>query len=287
MLKDVKVAAIQTIVLQDKESGERQVTRLVEQAVLGGARIVGLPEDCIAPSLEMKAGYDPFTFLSGLAKKHQIYLFGATMYQEKESLRNVGFIFDPEGVLLARHNKTVLTPLEEAVGLIPGNSLSVFKTEFGTTALLVCKDAFHRYAAWYFEELRKAHVDIVLAPSYSLTVTKRSVSLWTNSLIALANWFDMYIVAPGTIGDNTTDFPSFGHALIISPLDGVLSEGSLDKEEILEALLKVKALMEVRNTYGAKWQPKEPPEVSISAWSVGSRSSTETDPRKMRVSKTQ
>lgn len=80
-----------------------------------------------------------------------------------------------------------------------------------------------------------------------------------DSLKALAKWFDMYIVAPGTIGANATQYPSFGHALIICLNRVVLAEGSFDKEEILRATLDTKSLEEIRNTYGSLWQPSEIP----------------------------
>lgn len=85
----------------------------------------------------------------------------------------------------------------------------------------------------------------------------------STSLKALAKWFDVYIVAPETIGPNSTQYPSFGHALIICPKRVVLAEGSFDKEEVLKATLDVKSLEDIRSTYGAKWQPKKVPEVKI------------------------
>ena len=130
-------------------------------------------------------------------------------------------------------------------------------------SILVCKDSFHRYAAWFFDKLRKAGADIVLIPSYSLNVSKRSTELWTDSLKALAKWFDVYIVAPGTIGSNATPYPSFGHALIICPNRVTLAEGSSDREEVLRATLDVKSLEEIRNTYGSLWQPKDVPSVDV------------------------
>ena len=125
------------------------------------------------------------------------------------------------------------------------------------------KDTFHRYAPWFFNELRKSAADIVLVPSYSLNVSKRSIELWVDSLKAQAKWFDLYIVAPGTIGKNLTAFPSFGHSLIICPNRVVLAEGSTDKEEILTAKLDVESLETVRKTVGALWQPETVPAFTV------------------------
>ena len=264
MLKDIKVAALQMQVPRNKEEGEKQIAELVAVASKGGVDMVGLSEDCVARNSEVRDGYDPLIFLSKIAKENNVYLFGATAtLDENGKMYNTGFVFDREGNLITTHNKIVLTPPEEEGGMTPGDKLTVFDTEFGKMALLVCKDSFHRYAAWFFDKIRKAGADIVLVPSYSLNVSPRSIDLWVDSLKALAKWFDLYIIAPGTVGTNSTDYPSFGHALIMCPNRDVLAEGSFDKVETLTATLDVKSLEDIRNTYGAKWQPKSVPEAKV------------------------
>ncbi len=259
MKKDIKVVAIQAKVPTSRNVGEPQIKRLVEEALKEPVDMLGLPEDCLVTFKEIESGYKPLDFLSSVAKEYKVYLFGATLVKENDGLHNRGFLFDRDGKLVSFHDKIVLTPPEEEDGLIAGETLEVFDTEFGKMAILVCKDSFHRYAAWFFDKVRKAGADIVLIPSYSLNISKRSIELWVDSLKALAKWFDMYIVAPGTIGANATQYPSFGHALIICPNRVVLAEGSFDKEEILRATLDTKSLEEIRNTYGSLWQPSEIP----------------------------
>jgi predicted amidohydrolase len=263
MKKDLKVAAIQARVPKSKDEGEAQITRLVKEVLKEPVDMIGLPEDCVASYSDITSGYKALEFLSSVAKKNKVYLFGATGVMGEDGMHNRGFLFDRTGKLVATHDKVILTPPEEKDGLIAGKSIEVFDTEFGKMALLVCKDSFHRYAAWFFDKLRRAGADIILIPSYSLNVSKRSVELWVDSLKALSKWFDVYIVAPGTIGKNATDYPSFGHALIVCPNRVILAEGSFDKEEVLRATLDVKSLEEIRNTYGSKWQPKDVPKVKI------------------------
>jgi len=263
MKKDLKVSAIQAKIPTSTKEGEEQILRFVSEVMKDPVDIIGLPEDCIAKWDDIMNGYKPLEFLSKVAKDNKIYLFGATIVKEENKIRNVGFVFDREGKLICKHYKIVLTPDEVKDGIIPGNTIEVFDTEFGKMSLLVCKDSFHRYASWFFDKIKRTGVDIVLIPSYSLNVSKRSTDLWVDSLKALAKWFDLYIIAPGTVGKNTTEYSSFGHALIICPNRGVLEEGSYDKEEILRATLDIKNLEEIRNTYGALWQPKDAPTVDI------------------------
>lgn len=264
MKKGLRVVILQAKVPNSKEKGEEQILRLVKEAVTEPVDMVGLPEDCVAPLKEVRESYKPLAFLSFVAKENKIYLFGANTVREKNGIiYNTGFLFNKAGRLVARHNKVILTPPEENDGITPGKTLEVFDTEFGKMAILVCKDSFHRYAAWFFDKLRRAGADIILIPSYSLNVSERSIELWVDSLKALAKWFDVYVVAPGTVGPNSTPYSSFGHALIICPKRVVLAEGSFDKEEILRATLDVKSLEDIRNTYGAKWQPKDVPKIKV------------------------
>lgn len=264
MKKQLKVVAAQMRVPISKDEGEKQIARILREALKESVDMIGLSEDCIASWKDIESGYDPFKFLSKTAKENKVYLFGATVVKDDDGkMRNAGFLFNKNGDLMSRHDKVVLTPPEEEDGLVAGETLEVFDTEFGKMAILVCKDSFHRYAAWFFDKLRKASVDVVLIPSYSLNVSDRSIGLWTDSLLALAKWFDVYIVAPGTIGKNATQYPSFGHAMIICPKRVVLAEGSFDKEELLRATLDPEPLGEIRSTYGSKWQPQDVPEVKM------------------------
>ncbi len=263
MKKDIKVVAIQAFVPKTTKEGEEQVKRLVKEATSQPVDMVGLPEDCVAKFKDVEEGYKPLEFLSNVAKENSIYLFGATLNKEEGLLRNVGFLFDRSGKLISKHYKIVLTPPEEKDGIVPGNQIRVFDTEFGRMSILVCKDSFHRYAAWFFDKIRRAGADVVLIPSYSLNVSRRSSELWVDSLKALAKWFDVYIIAPGTVGENATDFPSFGHALIICPNRVTLAEGSSDKEEILRATLDRNNLEEIRQTYGSLWQPNDVPDITV------------------------
>ena len=262
MKKDLKIAIIQAKIPESTSIGEAQVDRLVKEATQQEVDIVGLPEDCLAKREDIRNGYDAMNYLSNIAKKYGVYLFGATIIKNDDGLHNRGFLFNKQGKMVHVHDKVVLTPPEVDAGLIAGKTIEVFDTEFGKMSILVCKDSFHKYAAWFFDKLRKSGVEIVLVPSYSINVSERSIELWTNLLKALAKWFSVYVLAPGTIGKNDTEWPSFGHALIICPKRVVLAEGSRDREEILRATIDAESLEYIRNS-DVKWQPNEIPEIEV------------------------
>lgn len=265
MLKDLKVAVIQSIVPQNYIKGEDKILRFVNTALFKTVDMVGLPEDCIASLDEIEKGYDPFVFLSSVAKKYETYLFGANLVKEKDGeIYTVGFLINRKGKVLIHQKKIVLTPPAINAGIKYGNTIETVDTEFGKMAILVCKDSFHRYSAWFFDKLMKANVDIVLVPSSSIMVSERSIDLWTDTLKTMSMLFNVFIVAPGTVGINPFDSSkSFGHALVISPQKVVLAEGSESKEEILYATLEKEDLERLRNPEAVKWQPRDVPKFKI------------------------
>lgn len=102
MLKDIRVAVIQAKVPMTKDEGEKQILRLVKEAVSEPVDIVGLPEDCVFPYKEIREGYKPLDFLSKVAKDNGVYLFGAIAVLEGDGLHNKGFLFDRTGRLVAK-----------------------------------------------------------------------------------------------------------------------------------------------------------------------------------------
>lgn len=130
MKKDFKVAVIQAHVPKSTLEGEQQVDRLVKEATSEPVDIVGLPEDCLAKFEDIKNDYDPLCYLSGIAKKYNVYLFGATLVKEGGDLYNRGFFFDREGNLINTHDKVVLTPPEVEDGLKPNTVLKIGNSYF-------------------------------------------------------------------------------------------------------------------------------------------------------------
>lgn len=264
MKKNLKIAIVQASVEKTKEDSEAQVIEMVAKAVKTGGEMIGLPEECIsADYIKSRENYDPLAFLSSVAKKYKVYLFGAVYLNDGKDVDNRGFIFDKKGKLILIHDKVVPTPIEiKNLSVDPGKLLQTVDTEFGRIGMLVCKDSFNRFSPWFFEMFREAGTDIVLIPSYSLYMGKESIDLWVEPLRTQARWFNVFIAAPGTVGSNATPFPSFGHAVIIDPNGEVLAEGSKSKEEILTANLKKSVITEARQE-NKSWQPEKVPNVKI------------------------
>lgn len=262
MKKDLRVAVVQARTPRSSEEGEILIKRLVQKALKEPVDMIGFPEDCVSSVNETKDGYDALEFLSRIAKTYKVYLFGANTTLKNNKIFNTGFLINKNGKLMLRYHKIMLTPLEKDLGISAGDSLKIVDTVFGKIGFLICRDAFHRYNAWFFEKLWKAKVGIVLIPAFSLDFG-RSLAMWLTSLRYASLFFNMYIAAPGTVGKNVTPYQSYGHSLIVSPKEGIIAEGHYDMEEILRGTFSVKLLEDIRKSYGVKWQPNNVPKVKL------------------------
>ncbi len=161
-----------------------QVAELTAEAVDRGAQLVVFPEDCgsallgMLPPVADASGRDvdalvhilagprarvadvlafvgPYveraltaTF-SEVARRTGAYVVaGSAMLPVGGGVRNVAFLFGPDGRLVGRHAKCHLIDLEERWGLQTGDDLEVYETSLGRLAMAVCMDST------YFETFR-------------------------------------------------------------------------------------------------------------------------------------
>lgn len=265
MKKSIKVSAIQFQIQDNLLDSQKKIEKYLQIANVKDSEVIGLPEECLGPLKNYPENFEPLNYLSSIAKNYSVYLFGGVyLWGVNKQKRNVGFLFDPLGKELIIQDKIVLTPPAVNDGYIAGQVINVVDTKLGKLAVLVCKDSFHRYAGWFFDALMKKGVDIVLIPSSSITVSERSINLWTDTLKTMSMLFNVFIVAPGTVGLNIIDnSQAFGNALIVSPQKVVLAQGSQNKEEVLFAELDKDDLERLRSPEAAKWQPEHVPVFQI------------------------
>lgn len=217
--------------------------------------IVLLPEYCAGITKDIKKGFSALEEIKKIAKKYCIHLAGAVIRKENSKLFNVGFLISDEGESLLEYKKTYLAPPEyEQDGISAGNTLRIATTKFGKTAMLICKDTFNKYSEDLYLALRDKQPDIVLVPTWSLLWEERNtIDYIRNSLVRGSYLTNAYFFVSGNLNKETK---SFGHSMIINPLEGLVKEGSRDKEEYLTEKVSFNLLRKVRN-FEEWWQPKE------------------------------
>lgn len=152
----MRVALIQMPVTADREGNLRTAAEKLRQAAAGGADIAVLPEmfccpyenRCFRPYGE-EAGGPAQAMLSQTAAETGMYVVGGSIPElEDGRVYNTCFVYGPDGAQLARHRKAHLFDIDvpggqrfkESDTFSPGDSITTFKTKFGTMGLCICFD---------------------------------------------------------------------------------------------------------------------------------------------------
>ena len=154
-----RVAAVQMASGPSVAGNLEEAARLIEMAVAQGARLVALPEyfaimgmkDTDKVELREREGDGPIQrFLSQTARRHRIWLIGASVPMESPSqgkIYNSCQVYDDDGRMVARYDKIHLFSLDlgkekfaEERTIEPGTQVKVIDSPFGRIGLSVCYD---------------------------------------------------------------------------------------------------------------------------------------------------
>ncbi len=99
-----------------------------------------LPEDySIINTLDDKY----VSLLKEKAKEYNTYIVASIrMRDDNDNLRNAGILIDRNGEIKGVHYKSHLTIGEYEEGMLPGDEIDVYETDFGKVAILICWEHF-------------------------------------------------------------------------------------------------------------------------------------------------
>jgi predicted amidohydrolase len=249
------IAVLQYDVPEKTNDSFVKLDEMVNKAVKLGARLVVAPETAIGDGIEVKeTGVDYFSRLAELAYKHRVYLSTSFYRKIDIGMINQGYIIDPDGKSLLEYKKIYpAKPEVENLSVVAGNEIRVVETEIGKLGMLICKDGFNRYSHFLYEKLGELGAEIICIPSWSIGWKEMNTQEYFKSLYVYGSFASRAYVL---MSDCTnTMFNSFGRSLIVSPIRGVLKEGSIDKEEILIEELDLDEVKKARQ-FDSWWQPK-------------------------------
>jgi deaminated glutathione amidase len=231
----VRVAAVQMVSGPEVAANLEAAGRLIGEAAAAGARLVGLPENFYLIGREdadkVKAreveGDGPIQdFLSGIARKHGLWLVGGTApiaTQNPALIRSACLVYDDAGRRVARYDKMHMFRFEEGAErydetrtLDPGTKAVAVESPFGRIALSICYDM-------RFPELYRSlgDFDIMFVPSAFTVPTGKAH--WETLLRARAIENQAYLVAPAQGGTHATGRQTYGHTLVVDPWGEVLA----------------------------------------------------------------
>lgn len=246
------------------EHNLRQVTDIIAQARLSGARFVCLPEcadyivDDPSHAVSLATPLHGSPLLSryhALASQSGLWLsiggFHELSPHDSSRLFNTHVIISPENVStpVATYRKMHLFDAQlsnrlvsEHVNTIPGDRLVMaYDTPIGNVGLSTCYDV--RFPSLY-EALRHAGAHVMLVPSAFFPTT--GAAHWHTLLRARAIENQCYVAAAAQAGRHTGNRESYGHALLVGPFGEVIADAGADGMSVISGDVEVSRLEEVR-----------------------------------------
>ena len=186
------------------------------------------------PAFAEPEGGEVWQHLSGLAKEHGIYLVGGSVPEcdSEGRIYNTCYIFDRKGRQIGKHRKMHMFDIaikgrqsfRESDSVTPGDTVTVFDTEFGKAGAAICYDI--RFPE-LFRIMALQGAGIVFVPgAFNMTT---GPAHWTLNfrLRAVDNQYYMVGCSPSRNPD--LGYVSYGHSIAADPWGNVL--GELDERE--------------------------------------------------------
>jgi len=256
----VKVAVAQYEVPNSHLDALVKLSKVVASASFFNVKILVVPETALGVLRDVKSTeQDYLPDLVNIAKQNNIYIASSFYRKEKNKYFNQGYIVSDEGEVVVRHQKIYLAPPErEEDGISPGNLLDIKRTEYGNLGMLICKDGFNDFSHFLYRKYDKLKADILCIPTWSLTFKELNTQEYIKTLYTYGAFTSRsFVLVSGNLNVSTG---SFGRAMIISPIRGVIKEASTNHEELLVEELDLDKVKKARD-FHSWWQPDKKVEI--------------------------
>lgn len=232
-----------------------KLNELARNASKKGAVLLVAPETAVGMLADVKEVSTDYYLprLQKIAHDQSITIATSFYTRSDDSYFNQGYIVSSSGDVVHQHKKVYLAPPErENDGITGGKELTVSQTELGKLGMLICKDGFNRYSHFLYKKLNEMGVQIICIPTWSLKWDEMNTEEYIKALFVYGAFASRaYVLVSGNLNKETK---SFGRSLIISPVRGVLREGSTDKEELIIEEVDLDEVEKARKL-DSWWQP--------------------------------
>ncbi|XP_041675127.1 omega-amidase NIT2-like [Drosophila eugracilis] len=250
----MRLAILQLWSFKDKIANVQNIANKIEMVVKEhNPRLITLPEYFVLPKRKniecVPDGYISQQ-LSGLAKKHQVYIIGGTIPElgENDAMYNTCTVWSPTGDLMAKYRKVHLFDVEvkggisfnESDDISAGNDLSIINVDGHKIGIGICYDIrFEEMARVY----RNAGCEMIIYPS-AFNMTTGPLH-WELLQRARANDNQLFIVTASTARDTSAKYVAYGHSMVVDPWAKVLHRAS-EREETVVADIDFNLVEQVR-----------------------------------------
>jgi deaminated glutathione amidase len=254
----LRVAAVQMNSRDDKAVNIQTALELIDRAAGTGARFVALPEvwTYLGPEAGNRENAESIPgpaieLLAERARRHGIYLHGGSILEVRPGepkVFNTAVVINPEGEIVARYSKIHMFDVvldgvatyEESATVKPGDEIVTVDIDGITVGLAICYDL--RFPELFrILALRGAEV-IILPAAFTMTTGKDH---WEILIRARAIENEVFMIAPGQVGQDGYGKWCYGRSLIVDPWGTVLATAP-DAETVISATLDRSLLRKVR-----------------------------------------
>ena len=251
------VAQCQTLVSADLEQNLAGARTCLNEAAESHADVVMFGEMFTCPyetgnfpRYAEEEGGRTWKALSLMAKEAGVYLIAGSVPERDPAGRvyNTAYVFDRSGLQIAKHRKVHLFDIDiksgqkfkESDTLTPGDSYTVFDTEFGRAGLAICFDL--RFPE-LFRMMALAGAECVFVPAAFNDTT--GPLHWELLFRARAVDSQCFLFGTSDARDGNAAYRAYGHSIAVDPWGKVL--GMLDeKPGILVTGVETKKIREAR-----------------------------------------
>lgn len=245
MSKLLRCAAIQMVSADSIEVNLQHASKVVEESVSAGAKLVVLPENFAVFSanqyqqvgLSEADSYGPIRcFLSALSRRYNIWLVAGSIPCAQESESGLSpspkmftscFVYGPDGQQVARYDKLHLFDVDvgdaqgcykESDQFIHGDKPVFTAIDNIKTGLSICYDL--RFPELYRYYLQNQCQLFVVPAAFTYKTGKAH---WLSLLKARAIENNAYVIAANQGGIHSSTRVTYGHSCVISPWGEVMS----------------------------------------------------------------
>lgn len=237
----LRVLQLQTKVFKEKEDTFYYIEKYMEKLKSHRPDLVTLPEMFNCP-YENKAfslyaekeNGKTYKFCQDLARKYHIYLSAGSIPEidEKNRLFNTAYVFDQQGMCIAKHRKMHLFDIDvqggqqfkESDTLTAGNKITVFDTLWGKMGLCVCYDL--RFPEIIRIMVMQGVKVIIVPAAFNMTTGPLHWELLFRSR-AVDN--QVFTIGTAPAQDLSVIYHSYGHSIVVSPWGNVLNQLSINE----------------------------------------------------------
>jgi predicted amidohydrolase len=231
----MRAAAVQLNSTDDKDRNLEVAERLVRAAAKDGAELVAMPEkwNVLGSTEALLGGAEPLEGPStsearGWARELGIHLVAGSFAErlpDQEKLFNTSVLIGPDGAIEATYRKIHMFDVEvggvtyrESEHEEPGKEIVIGQAGEVPVGMTVCYDL--RFPELYrILAVRGARV-VVIPSAFTLHTGKDH---WEVLLRARAIENQVFVVAPGQIGEAPPHYQSYGRSMILDPWGVVLA----------------------------------------------------------------